>query len=29
MKGRRYRLWWSGIEDGVASVGVMVNKKMC
>ena len=25
MKGRRYRLWWSGNGDGVGGVGVMVK----
>ena len=26
MKGRRYRLWWSGKGDGV---GVMTNEELC
>ena len=29
MKGRRYKLWWSGKEDGVCGVGVMVNQELC
>ena len=29
MKGRRYRLWWSGKEDGVGGVGVMVIEVLC
>ena len=28
MKGRRYKLWWSGKRDGVGVVGVMVNEKL-
>ena len=27
MKGRRYRLWWSG--NGVGGVGVMVKEELC
>ena len=26
MKGRRYRLWWSGNRDGVGGVRAMVNE---
>ena len=26
MKGRRYKLWWSGKADGVGGVGVMVKR---
>ena len=29
MKRRRYKLWWSGKEDGVEGVGVMVKDKVC
>ena len=29
MKGRRYRLWWSGKRGGVGGVGVMVMKELC
>ena len=29
MKGRRYQLWWSGKEDGVSGVGVMVKEELC
>ena len=27
MKGRRYKLWWSG--NGVGVAGVMVNEDLC
>ena len=29
MKGRRYKLWWSGKGDGVGGDGVMVKEEMC
>ena len=29
VKGRRYRLWWSGKGYGVGSVGVMVKEELC
>ena len=29
MKGRRYKLWWSGKGDGVRGVGVMVKEELC
>ena len=29
MKGRRYKLWWSGKRDGVGGVGVMVKEELC
>ena len=29
MKGRRYKLWWSGKGDGVGVVGVMVMEELC
>ena len=29
MKGRRYKLWWSGKGDGVGGVGVMVKDELC
>ena len=29
MKGRRYKLWWSGECDGVSGVGVMVKEELC
>ena len=29
MKGRRYEQWWSGKEDGVGGVGVMVRVELC
>ena len=29
MKGRIYKLWWSGKGNGVGGVGVMVKVKSC
>ena len=29
MKGRRYKLWWSGTGDGFGGVGVMVKEVLC
>ena len=29
MKGRRYKLWWSEIRNGVGSVGVVVKNELC
>ena len=29
VKGRRYRLWWSGISDGTGGVGVLVREELC
>ena len=29
MKGRRYKLQWSGKGDGVGGVGVMVKEQLC
>ena len=29
MKGRTYKLWWSGKGDGVGDVGVMVMEELC
>ena len=29
MVGRRCKLWWSGIGDGVGGVGVMVKEELC
>ena len=29
MKGRRYKLWWSGKGDRVDCVGVMVKEELC
>ena len=29
MKGRRYKLWWSGKGDGVGGVGDMVTDELC
>ena len=29
VKGRRYKLWWSGKEDGDSGVGVVVKEELC
>ena len=29
MKGKRYKLWWSGKGDGFGGVGVMVKEELC
>ena len=29
MKGRRYKLWWSGKGDKVGGVGIMVKEELC
>ena len=29
MKGKKYKLWWSEIEDGVGGVLVMVKVELC
>ena len=29
MKGRRYKLWWSGKGDGIGGVGIMVKEVLC
>ena len=29
VKGRRYKLWWSGKGDGFGGVVVMVKEEMC
>ena len=29
MEGRRYKLWWSGKEDGVVGVGVLLKEELC
>ena len=29
MKGRRYKLWWSGNSDGTGGVGVLVKEELC
>ena len=29
MKGRRYKLWWSGKEDGAVGVGIMAKEELC
>ena len=29
VKGRRYKLWWSGNSDGMGGVGVLVKEELC
>ena len=29
MRGRKYKLWWSGKGDGVCGVGIMVKVELC
>ena len=29
VKGRRYKLWWMGNEDGTGGVGIMVKEEIC
>ena len=29
VKGRRYKLWWSGKSDGTGGVGVLVKEELC
>ena len=29
VKGRRYNLWWSGIDAGIGGVGMMVKEELC
>ena len=29
VKGRRYKLWWSGNSDGMEAVGVLVKEELC
>ncbi|XP_068738387.1 uncharacterized protein [Montipora capricornis] len=29
VKGRRYKLWWSGNSDGTGGVRVLVKEEMC
>ena len=29
VKGRRYKLWWSGNSDGIGGVGVLVKEELC
>ena len=28
VKGRRYKLWWSGNDDGVGGVGILVKEEL-
>ena len=29
VKGRRYKLWWSGNSNGTGGVGVLVKEELC
>ena len=29
VKGRRYKLWWSGKNDGIRGVGILVKEELC
>ena len=29
VKGRRYKLWWSGNSDGTRGVAVLVKEELC
>ena len=29
VKGRRCKLWWSGNNDGIGSVAILVKEKRC
>ena len=29
VKGRKYKLWWSGNSDGMGGVGVLVKEELC
>ena len=29
VKGRRYKLWWSGNGDGTGGVEVLLKEKLC
>ena len=29
VKGKRYKLWWSGNSDGMESVGVSLKEELC
>ena len=29
VKGRRYKLWWSGNSDDTGGVGVLVKEELC
>lgn len=29
VKGRRYKLWWSGNSEGIGGVGVLVKEELC
>ena len=28
-RGRRYKLWWSGNNDGIGGVGILVKEELC
>ena len=29
VKGRRYKFWWSGSNEGTVGVGIMVKEELC
>ena len=29
VKGRRYKFWWSGNNEGTGGVGIMVKEELC
>ena len=29
IKGRRYKLWWSGNNDGIGGVEILVKEELC
>ena len=29
VKGRRYKLWWSGNYDGIGGAGILVKEELC
>ena len=28
-RGRRYKLWWTGNNDGIGGVGILVKEELC
>ena len=28
-RGRKYKLWWSGNNDGIGEVGILVKEELC
>ena len=29
LQGRRYKLWWSGNQEGYGGVGVLIKEELC